>query len=98
MDISYRILFSMELSHEYFTDKKARNVSLTPTRSTQTVFNKLGLLWRKIDHKLIVLIKENENLELFMNRSSQKLYRASLGQTTFKFYLKTTNSYFLNYT
>lgn len=98
MDTSYHILFTVEFLHEYFIDNKNRKAEVFPAKDSQLLFDNIDILYRNIDNKLVVLVRENDMQEPFINKPPNKWYRQSYSQSVFRFYLRLKDDDFFNYT
>jgi hypothetical protein len=98
MNSSYSILFSIELLHEYFLNRKSQHLEIIPAEDCQALFRKLGIQWRMAGHRLIAFIRENDVHEPFINNPPHKDYRKVFGKSVFRFYLKIKNPEFSSYT
>ena len=89
MNLRYKIVFSVEILHDYYADKQCEDFEIIPSSDTAAVLKGQGMLFKIIGNKLLVLAKVNESgkpvIEL---RSSAKL----------TFFMKLTNPRFTNFT
>ncbi len=86
MLLSYRILFSIELLHEYFNKDIFSDCSLVPSVETQQYIGDT-LLQRFFTNRLYVLMKEDKG----------KPYSALDVNRVFRFYLRSNNANLFNY-
>lgn len=57
MTTAYKILFSVELLHQYYADGKCRDVALVPSEATRKRMQDGRMLWKVQDNELLVLIQ-----------------------------------------
>jgi hypothetical protein len=104
MQVSYSILFDIQLLHEYFSNKKSRDVVIVPADDCLQFFKGAHILWRNTDSRYFALMRENKAHEPFINTlpedgsPSQKLYREYFKTDVFRFYLQAKSHLFFNYT
>src|SRR5688572_7808438 len=98
MQISYKILFTIELLHEYRVNGKSLDFEIVPSDDCLALFKGMNIEWRNNENRLVALIKENENGEPFLNTPPEKLYRIHNKESVFRIYLKLKNPLFANYT
>lgn len=87
MLLSYRILFSIQLLHEYFNRDIFSDCTLIPSDETATFFSGNNLLQKNIENNLIVLLKDDNG----------KPYSPIDVNRVFRFYLKNSNADLFNY-
>jgi hypothetical protein len=61
MIASYKILFSIELLHPYYSDGKCIDFAIIPSAATKKLFQNNQLVYKMQDNELWVLIKVNVN-------------------------------------
>ena len=61
MQITYKILFSIEMLHEYFTDEKASMLSISPSDDTSALMKGLKILSKQLNNKMSLGISANLN-------------------------------------
>src|SRR5689334_12869232 len=98
MNFSYTPLFDIELLHEYFLNRKCKDVKILPTRDCVEISRRMNIQFREVENRLIAFIKENDEHEPFCNSGNGKFYRNYYNKTVFRFYLLLQNPQFLNYT
>ncbi len=89
MSMRYKILFSVAVLHDYYTSNFCEDFEIIPSPATALLFKDLGLLWRSLGHKLIVLAKTDIDDKPFITISNA---------AKFSFYLKLNNPHFNNFT
>src|SRR4051812_22475102 len=87
MTLSYKILFSVQLLHEYFNKEIFTDCTIIPAAETGQGFQGNNLLMRFIKDQLYILIKEEGN------KPDPPLDAANV----FRFYLVCTNHDLFNY-
>lgn len=87
--MGYKILFSVSVLNEYYTDSFCGDFEILPSAGTLSVLNRHGLLWKAVGHKLIVLARTD---------GSDKPLIPLKASTRFSFYLRLANPYFYNFT
>lgn len=92
MKIGYKILFTINLLQEYYTDWKSRDLVIVPSNETQRILKNYQLIYRSTSNGLIVLARitdDNGQLKIPMPNSDK---------VKFTFYLKSTSNLFYNLT
>ncbi|MFA5245377.1 MAG: hypothetical protein WC380_08750 [Pedobacter sp.] len=89
MNLRYKILFSIEIRHDYYTDSKSNDFEISPSPETVLVLKGQGMLFKVVENKLIVLIRVDENGKALIDFSKS-------GKLTF--FMKLANPYFSNFT
>ena len=97
MTDQYSILFSIDILHEYFLNRKCRDIEIVPADDCKEISRKMNILWRNPENQLVALTKVNGNNEPFINVSPHKFYRKHYDRKVFRFYLKTKNPLFSNF-
>ncbi len=57
MTSGYKILFMIEMKHDYYNNLQCRDFAITPSRSTAELLRKRQLLYKQVGDKIIILIK-----------------------------------------
>lgn len=97
ISISYTILFSVTLQHEYFASGQTGDVQFVVSPDCQQLFNQLKVQWRVIGNRLVALIRVNDAGKPYMlpaGKTFQDLY----GWKTFRIYLQCKDGRLFNYT
>ena len=89
MNLRYKILFSVEIRHDYYTDNRSNDFEISPSAETASVLRGQGMLFKMAGNKLIVLIRVDES-DKPLNDFSKS------GKLTF--FMKLTNPHFNNFT
>lgn len=92
MSSLYKILFSVNLLHDYYADGKSRDFLVMPTQDCADILKNYRLIFRQIENRIILLAPVKQNGKDF------KLEFEILENTVFRFYLLIDNPYFLNIT
>ena len=89
MSLRYKVVFSVAILHEYYTNKFCEDLAVIPSAATAAVLKGHGMVWKQAGHKLIVLTRVDDAGKPYVKLSpSVKL----------SFYLRINNPYFNNYT
>jgi len=97
MDLNYSTLFTIELLHEYFLNRKCKDVQIVQANDCADTARRMNIQFRQIDNRLLAFIRENNNHEPYLNSSDNKSYRKYYQKTIFRFYLKIDDPTFYNY-
>jgi len=89
MSISYQIVFTADILHDYYKDKLCPDFEIFPSHDTSTRLRAQGMLWRFTGNRLTVAIRTDDD---------GKPYSPLSVSTKLKFYLKLNNPYFDNFT
>ena len=89
MNLRYKILFSIEVRHDYYTDTRCNDFEISHSAETASVLKGQGMLFKMVGNKLIVLIRVDESDKPLIDFSKS-------GKLTF--FMKLTNPYFNNFT
>lgn len=89
MNLRYKILFSVEIRHDYYSDSKSDDFEISPSPETALVLKGQGMLFKLVENKLIVLIRVDENGKALIDFSKN-------GKLTF--FMKLNNASFNNFT
>lgn len=84
----YKILFSIEIQHDYFTDGKCPDVKIIPSFETQLLLTARKLKYRQTNNKLIVIVQVGSDDKPALNMNTFDIFR---------FYLVSATSSFFNY-
>lgn len=57
MNSSYKIVFRVEMLHDYYREAKAKNLLIKPSAATEKLFRNYDMKWKQLDHQLIVAVK-----------------------------------------
>src|ERR1700712_5427936 len=98
MNASYRILFTINLLHEYYADNKCQALEIIPTNECAAICKKMNIQVRSYDNKLQAFIRENDAHEPYVNTDINKFYHKYYDTTVFRFYVRLINPEFLNCT
>ena len=88
MSVSYKILFTITLRHDYYANRASNDFTVIPSADCIDIMKQHRLLFRQAGNKIIVLTPEKDfipNFEL-------------TGGVRFRFYLFCDNPYFTNIT
>lgn len=89
MNLRYKILFNVELRHDYYSDMRCEDFEIVPSMVTKSALKGLGMLFKVIANRLIVLIKVGDSDKPVVTPdSSQK----------FTFFMRLKNRRFINFT
>lgn len=89
MSLRYKIIFSVDILHEYYTSRFCEDFELVPSTATAALLKGHGMVYKSVGHKLIVLTRTDALGKSFISPDvSAKLY----------FYLKLKNPHFNNIT
>src|SRR6478672_6541525 len=97
MDLNYSTLFTIELLHEYFLNRKCKDVQIVQANDCADTARRMNIQFRQIDNRLLAFIRENNNHEPYLNSFDNKSYRKYYQKTIFRFYLKIDDPTFYNY-
>ncbi len=61
MNLSYAILFSVELMHDYYTDQRCPDFTIIPTAETAVDLKNMGMIYRFAGNLLYVLVRVDGN-------------------------------------
>jgi len=98
MITSYSKLFTIELLHEYFVNRKCEGLQIIPAEDCKALAKKMGILFRNGGNELLAFIRDNENNGPFINTDKNEFFKQFYGNTVFRFYVTMVNEQFLNYT
>lgn len=98
MTSSYSKLFSIDLLHEYFLNRKCSGLQIVPAADCSILAKNMGLLFRNGENGLLAFIKDNEQNGPFINTGAELFFRKFYGNTVLRFYVMMTSDQFLNYT
>ncbi|HKG07955.1 MAG TPA: hypothetical protein VKB19_15925 [Pedobacter sp.] len=87
--MGYKILFTVNVLNEYYTDLFCRDFEILPSADTISRLTRHGLLWKAVGHKLIVLARTD---------AAGKPLIPIKPAVKFSFYLKLANPHFYNFT
>lgn len=59
MNSSYKIVFRVEMLHDYYREAKAKNLLIKPSAATEKLFRNYDMKWKQLDHQLLVAVKTN---------------------------------------
>lgn len=59
MNSSYKIVFRVEMLHDYYREAKAKNLLIKPSAATEKLFRNYDIKWKQLEHQLIVAVKTN---------------------------------------
>ncbi|HTH29826.1 MAG TPA: hypothetical protein VL946_00695, partial [Lacibacter sp.] len=89
MNSSYKIVFRVEMLHDYYRESKAKNLLIKPSVATEKLFRNYDIKWKQLDHQLIAAVKTSNLSEPI------KSWPADL---KFVFYVVSENGLFDNIT
>jgi hypothetical protein len=89
MSSSYKIVFRLELLHEYFADEAAKHLSVIPSEATSQLLRNHELKWKQSGNFLLVAAKTD---------STGKPVKPWTPETKFVFYVLSENGLFQNIT
>lgn len=89
MSLRYKILFSVAIMHDYYSDKFCQDIDLIPSAATAAVLKGHGMVWKQAGHKLIVLTRVDDTGKPFVKLSAA---------AKLSFYLRINNPHFYNFT
>ena len=61
MTTKYKILFMVELLHDYYSNKQCRDFNVVPSEQTSLLLKNRKMLFKMVGNKLVVLIKVNND-------------------------------------
>ena len=88
MQLSYKILFVVEVLHDYYSDARCADFTIEPTAETQLLFKNQQILWRNMGNKFYALVRLVEGKPL-VPLSPDLVFRC---------YLKLNGMQFANFT
>lgn len=88
MTSAYRILFAIELQHDYYTDKTCNDIVLVPSPETAALMSRYRLTAKQVLNRYYVLTATDAAGNAFVNINTQQ----------FSFYLRVTNTAFAGIT
>ncbi len=89
MSLKYKILFTVELLHDYYTDGVCNDFTIVPSEETATLLKGQAMLTKSLNNLLIVLVKINDGGQPFIPLDVNK---------KLSFYLQLQNPDFNNFT
>lgn len=89
MNTAYRILASVTLQHDYYTDGRCHDLEIVPSAATVAALKGAGIRTKMVDNVLLLLVKVNETGKPFITLPQ------GLKLT---FYLQLVNTNFVNFT
>lgn len=89
MTISYDILATVTLLHDYYADKRCADFTLVPSAETAAALKGLSILTRTIGNTLILLVQVADDESTYLDLPNDLKLR---------FYLELENPGFMNYT
>lgn len=88
MQLSYKILFVIEVLHNYYSTTQCEDFTIEPTAETQLLFKNQQILWRNRGNKFYALVRLVEDKPLV----------PLAPELVFRCYLKLNSMQFANYT
>ena len=88
MSVSYKILFTVTLRHDYYANRACNDFTVIPSPDCYEILKQHRLLFRQAGNKIIVLTPEKDLMPDFELASG----------VNFRFYLFCNNPYFINFT
>lgn len=61
MTTAYKILFAIDLQHEYYADGKCTDMSIVPSAETSLLLKNRQMLYKMVGNKFVVLVKVNDS-------------------------------------
>jgi len=61
MNLKYKVLATVSLQHEYYTDGRCTDFSVVPTPATQVLLKNLGAVYKTLGNKIMVFVRVGEN-------------------------------------
>lgn len=99
MTASYKILFSVDMLHEYYQSVFCRDFSIVPSPATAALLKGNQLLYRFINHQLIVLTKVNPGTPgINPDPDKDKVISKLSANACLRFYLVLNNPHFFTIT
>lgn len=103
INLKHAPFFTVSFLHDYFTSKKCGDVEVVPSTDCLALFKGLNVQWRNTTNEFRTWILINEAGGPFINNPlatppDDKVYRKYYEQSIFRFYLKSRNNSFSNYT
>lgn len=89
MNLRYKIFFSVEIRHDYYTDTRSHDFEISPSAETVSVLRGQGMLFKMVGNRLIVLMRVDDSDKPLSDLSKS-------GKLTF--FMKLTNPHFNNFT
>jgi hypothetical protein len=97
MDLNYSTLFTIEILHEYFLNRRSKDIQILPANDCVVVSQRMNIQFRQRDNRFLAFIRENNDHEPYLNSADNKSYRKYYQKTIFRFYLKIDDPTFYNY-
>lgn len=88
MQLSYKILFVLEVLHDYYSNSQCEDFTIEPTAETQLLFKNQQILWRNMGNKFYALVRLVEGKPLV----------PLAPDLVFRCYLKLNSMQFANFT
>jgi hypothetical protein len=103
INLYYHAFFTVNVLHDYFTNKLCSDLEVVPSADCQSLFSGLNVQWRIKDNEFRTFIKVNDVGGPFINNPlnappDDKVYRLMYGKDIFRLYLKLKKNSFGNYT
>lgn len=89
MNVKYKVLATVSLQHDYYTDGRCPDFSIVPAPETEAVLKNLGAVYKMSGSKLLILVRADENGKAFIPVPGDK---------SFVFYMVSENPLFFNFT
>src|SRR5882757_3051662 len=97
INISYDILFSVTLQHEFFASGQSNDLQLLPSADCRQLFDQLNVQWRVIGNRLVALVRVNGSDQPFVVAPAGS-YQTLYGRRVFRVYLQGKGGKLFNYT
>jgi hypothetical protein len=60
MKLNYKIIFTINLLHDYYADGKSRDFTIAASPETEELLRSMGMLARSTDHGLVIMAREGD--------------------------------------
>jgi hypothetical protein len=102
VNLKHAPFFTVSFLHDFFTNKKCPDIELVPATDCLALFKGLDVQWRRAGNEFKTWISVNELGGPFINNPANTppddtVYRKYYGKQLFRFYLKSGNASFSNY-
>lgn len=94
MTSSFKILFSVDLLHDYYSSSFSKDFSIIPSPATAKLLQANQLLYRQVNHQLIVLTKVNTGDASKVPDPKDKVFSKLSSNEVLSFYLVLNNTQF----
>lgn len=95
---SYKILFSVDLLHDFYSTSFCKDFSIIPSPATAKYLKANQLLYRQVNHQLLVLTKVNTGASSIVPNPKDKVINKLSATAVLSFYLILNNPQFFTIT